>query len=83
MKILYFAWVRQKTGKAEENIEVPESVETVADLIAWLRGKGGGYEHAFADLRLIRSAVDQVHATPDTTIRDAREIAFFPPVTGG
>ena len=83
MKILYFAWVRQKTGIAEEDIQVPGEVATVADLIDWLRGRGPEFAHAFEDLRIIRAAVDQVHARPDTAIAGAREVAFFPPVTGG
>jgi molybdopterin synthase sulfur carrier subunit len=83
MKILYFAWVRQKTGIAEEDVQPPAEVATVADLIEWLRGRGPEFAHAFEDLRVIRAAVDQVHAQPGTAIGDAREIAFFPPVTGG
>lgn len=83
MKILYFAWVRNKTGISEEDVELPADVETVADLISWLRRRGPEYDHAFEDLRVIRAAVDQVHARHDTGIRNAREIAFFPPVTGG
>jgi len=83
MKILYFAWVRQKTGIAEEDIQLPAEVSTVAELIDWLRGRGPEFAHAFEDLRVIRAAVDQVHAQPDTAIANAREVAFFPPVTGG
>lgn len=83
MKVLYFAWVRQKAGKGEEHIEPPEEVETVSDLIGWLKAKGPAYESAFADLRTIRAAVDQSHAPLDASIRGASEVAFFPPVTGG
>ena len=83
MKVLYFAWVRQKAGKGEEVVEPPGDVETVSDLIGWLRTQGPGYEHAFEDLRTIRAAVDQSHAPLDASIRDASEVAFFPPVTGG
>lgn len=83
MKILYFAWVRQKTGIAEEDVQPPPEVVTVADLMEWLRDRGPEFAHAFEDLRVIRAAVDQVHAQPDATIAGAREVAFFPPVTGG
>lgn len=83
MKILYFAWVRQRTGIAEEDIDLPAGVTTVGDLIAWLRDRGPEFAHAFEDTGVIRAAVDQVHAQPETLIGDAREVAFFPPVTGG
>lgn len=83
MKILYFAWVRQKTGIAEEDIQLPAEVTTVTDLIGWLRGRGPEFAHAFEDTRIIRAAVDQVHAQPETAIAGAREVAFFPPVSGG
>ena len=83
MKVLYFAWGRQKTGKAEEVITPPEDAETVADLIDWLKARGPEYAHAFEDLRTIRAAVDQTHSRLDASIRGAREVAFFPPVTGG
>ncbi len=83
MKVLYFAWVRQRVGTGEEIVEAPDTVETVSDLIEWLKGRDEGYAQAFADLRVIRAAVDQEHAAFDAPIRDAREVAFFPPVTGG
>lgn len=83
MKLLYFAWVRQKAGKGEEDVDPPAHVETVSDLIAWLKTRGPGYEFAFEDLRVIRAAVDQSHAPLDASVRNAREVAFFPPVTGG
>jgi len=83
MKLLYFAWVRQKAGKDEENVDPPADVETVSDLIGWLKTQGPAYEHAFEDLRVIRAAVDQSHAPLDASVRNAREVAFFPPVTGG
>ena len=83
MKVLYFAWVRQKAGKDEEHIEPPGEVETVSDLIAWLKTQGLGYEYAFEDLRVIRAAVDQAHAPLDASVKGAQEVAFFPPVTGG
>lgn len=83
MKILYFAWVRERIGKADETVEPPASVVTVADLIAWLSGRGEEYAYAFEKPTIIRAAIDRVHAKHDAAIRSAREIAFFPPMTGG
>ena len=81
--LLYFAWVRERIGKASETVEVPGDVTTVADLVGWLRARGPGYELAFARPDLVRAALDQVHVKADASVRGAREIAFFPPVTGG
>jgi sulfur-carrier protein len=83
VKILYFAWVREKTGKAEEYIDLPADVTTVAHLVEWLKVRGPEYAEAFARSDVIRVAVNQVHVKPTASIADAREIAFFPPVTGG
>lgn len=83
VKILYFAWVRERIGKADEMVEPPASVVTVADLIAWLSGQGEEYAYAFERPAIIRAAIDRVHAKHDAVIRHAREIAFFPPMTGG
>jgi molybdopterin synthase sulfur carrier subunit len=83
MKVVYFAWVRERIGKAEEIVEPPAAVHTVADLIAWLAGRGEAYAHAFETPRVIRAAIDHAHVPPDTAIAGAREIAFFPPMTGG
>ncbi|CAL8968477.1 Molybdopterin synthase sulfur carrier subunit [Rhodoplanes serenus] len=83
MKVLYFAWVRERVGKAEETVEPPAGVVTVADLMDWLAGRDEAYAHAFENRRSIRAAVDQAHVRPDTAIAGAREIAFFPPMTGG
>jgi sulfur-carrier protein len=83
MTLLYFAWVRQKVGMAEEQIELPTGVATVGDLIAHLRARGGGYADAFAESTRLRAAVDQEHANFDTQIVEAAEVGFFPPVTGG
>ena len=83
MKVKYFAWVRERVGKAEENIEPPPDVQTVADLIGWLAQRGEGYAHAFETPRVIRAAIDHAHVKSDATIGRAREIAFFPPMTGG
>ncbi|ABQ33934.1 MULTISPECIES: molybdopterin converting factor subunit 1 [Bradyrhizobium] len=83
MKVKYFAWVRERIGKAEETIEPPASVRTVAELIAWLTAQGEGYAYAFEKPKVIRAAIDQSHVQPDAPISGAREIAFFPPMTGG
>ncbi|ODR96867.1 molybdopterin synthase sulfur carrier subunit [Methyloceanibacter stevinii] len=82
-RLLYFAWVKEKTGIASEDVELPESAGTVADVIAWLKTRGPEFENAFAQEETIRAAVDQTHARADASIAGAREIAFFPPVTGG
>ena len=83
MKVLYFAWVRERIGKAEETLEPPASAATVADLIVWLSSRGEEYAHAFERPAVIRTSIDKVHVKPETAIRGAREIAFFPPMTGG
>jgi molybdopterin synthase sulfur carrier subunit len=83
MKVKYFAWVRERVGKAEETIEPPESVRTIGDLIGWLTQRDEAYAYAFEKPRVIRAAIDHAHVKPDTAIAGAREIAFFPPMTGG
>ena len=83
MKLVYFAWVRERVGKAEEEVELPAEVATVGDLAAWLAGRGEEYAHAFENPKSIRAAIDKRHVRPDTAIAGAREIAFFPPMTGG
>jgi molybdopterin synthase sulfur carrier subunit len=83
LRILYFAWVRERIGKAEESLEPPTSAATVADLIAWLASRGEEYAYAFDKPGVIRTAIDKVHVKPDAAIRGAKEIAFFPPMTGG
>lgn len=83
MKLLYFAWIRERTGHAEEDIEVPAGVETVADLIGWLKTRGEEFEHAFENDTVVRAAIDRTHVPLTAPLKDAREIAFFPPMTGG
>lgn len=83
MKLMYFAWVRERIGKAEETIDPPATVSTVGDLISWLSSRGEEYAHAFETPKVIRAAIDHTHVRPDTAIAGAREIAFFPPMTGG
>jgi len=83
MRIVYFAWVRERIGKAEETVEPPADVRTVGELIAWLSDQGEGYAYAFEKPKVIRAAIDHTHVQPDAAISGAREIAFFPPMTGG
>ncbi len=83
MKLIYFAWVRERVGKAEETVELPAAVSTVGDLMSWLASRGEEYAHAFETPKVIRAAIDHTHVRPDTVIAGAREIAFFPPMTGG
>ncbi len=83
MKILYFARIRQIAGRGAEEVDVPASVATVADLIAFLSARDEAVAAALAESRTLRAAVDQVHAGLDAPIAGAREVAFFPPVTGG
>jgi molybdopterin synthase sulfur carrier subunit len=79
----YFAWVRERIGQAEESIAVPDGITTVGDLIGWLRDRGSQYAHAFEKPSAIRAAIDKSHVKHDAPIAGAREIALFPPVTGG
>ncbi|WP_395664913.1 molybdopterin converting factor subunit 1 [Methylocella sp.] len=83
MKALYFASVREKVGLAEEEFTPPDGVATLGELIGWLRGRGEGYADAFGHDRAVRAAIDRAHARPEAPISGAREIAFFPPMTGG
>lgn len=82
-KLIYFAWVRERIGKTEETIEPPAHVRTIDDLIAWLSARDDSYAHAFEKPKVIRAAIDHAHVRPDAVIAGAREIAFFPPMTGG
>ena len=83
VKLVYFAWVREKVGRSEETVELPAAVATVADLVAWLKARGPEYAAAFAKPEVIRTAIDRAHVKGSAPIAGAREIAFFPPVTGG
>jgi sulfur-carrier protein len=83
MRVLYFASVRQKIGKSEEQLALPSHVSTIADLVAVLRARGGGYAEAFADPRRLRAALNQEHVCFEAKLGENDEVAFFPPVTGG
>jgi molybdopterin synthase sulfur carrier subunit len=79
----YFAWVREKIGLGEERVALPDGVATAAELIGWLRARGEQYDEAFRKPEVIRIAIDRVHSKPSASIANAREIGFFPPMTGG
>ncbi|WP_341894181.1 molybdopterin converting factor subunit 1 [Ferrovibrio terrae] len=83
MRVLYFALLRERVGIPEETVTPPADVRTVADLVAWLRGRSAQHEAALADAALVRVAVNQDYARPDQAVAPGDEIAFFPPVTGG
>ena len=83
MRFKYFAWVRERIGRAEEEIEVPPAVATVGDLVEWLKQRGPEYENALAEPSVIRVALDRVHAERGKPIAGATEVALFPPMTGG
>ena len=83
MRILYFAWLRQRIGKSSEELEPPPEVDTPRALIGWLRGLGPGYAAAFSDEKPVRCAIDQEFQPLDAPLGTPKEIGFFPPVTGG
>ena len=83
VKLVYFAWVRERIGKAQEEVELPAQVRTIDDLLAWLASRGEEYAYAFEATPLIRAAKDRMHVKHDALVDGAREIAFFPPMTGG
>jgi molybdopterin synthase sulfur carrier subunit len=83
VRVVYFAWVREQVGRGDEQVELPADVATVADLVTWLKSRGPEYAAAFARAGVIRAAIDHAHVKADAPIAGAREIAFFPPVTGG
>jgi len=83
VKILYFASLREQLGTPAEEIELPAGVGTVAALRSHLRGRGGAWERALADGKLVRAALNQDMAPPTAALKAGDEVAFFPPVTGG
>lgn len=83
MKAVYFAWVRERIGKGEEEIAPPQGVNSVGELIEWLSARGEEYAYAFEKAKFIRVAIDRTHVKHDAPIAGAREVAFFPPMTGG
>ena len=83
MRVLYFAWMRQRTGLAEEEVAPPPGTDTVGALVAWLATRSPGHAEAFARPAMVRAAVNQDFAGPDHKVAAGDEVAFFPPVTGG
>ncbi len=83
LTVRYFAWVREKVGRGEETLNLPPELATVADLVAWLTARGPEYAAAFARPEVVRAAIDRMHVKPNAPLGKAREVAFFPPVTGG
>lgn len=83
VKLVYFAWVRERIGKGEEELDIPADVSTAGDLVAWLATLGEGYEEALRFPKAIRVAINQEHVEHHESIAGAREIGIFPPMTGG
>jgi molybdopterin synthase sulfur carrier subunit len=81
IEVRYFAWVRERVGVPRETVET--GAATVADLVAELKARGPGHASAFADTSALRVAVDQELADFDASLAGVREVAFFPPMTGG
>ncbi|AMJ60831.1 molybdopterin converting factor subunit 1 [Bosea sp. PAMC 26642] len=83
LKLVYFAWVRERVGLADETVTPPPGTTTIADLVRWLKSRDEGYQAAFDNEAIVRAAIDHRHVKPMASIAGAREIAFFPPMTGG
>lgn len=83
VRVYYFAWVRERIGLSDEHVTLPGDIRTAADLIAWLSGRGDNYAYALETPSTIRVAVDQLHIEQGEPLGEAREIALFPPMTGG
>ena len=83
LKLVYFAWVRERIGKGEEVVEPPASVTTVGDLVNWLAERGEEYAYAFENPKVIRAAINHAHVKATAPLTGATEVAFFPPMTGG
>ncbi|MCX8477779.1 MAG: molybdopterin converting factor subunit 1 [Sphingomonas sp.] len=83
MELLYFAWVRERIGTGQEQVDPPETVRSVADLIAWLATLSPGHAEAMREPERLRAAIDQKFVPLDAPLGAAREVALFPPVTGG
>ncbi len=83
MKFVYFAWVRERIGRPHEELDVPQTIGTAGDLLAWLKDQGPEYEHALSEPRAVRIAFDKRHVRPDAALAGVSEVALFPPMTGG
>ncbi|WP_296715145.1 molybdopterin converting factor subunit 1 [Rhodoblastus sp.] len=82
MRLVYFASLRERIGKSEEELDLPDSLRTIGELIDWLAARDEFYAAAFAK-GIARAAINKKHVKPEALIAGAREIAFFPPMTGG
>lgn len=83
VKLVYFAWVRERIGKSQEELSLPDHIKKIADLMAYLKTIDEGYAAAFQEPHIIRVALDKEHKEHHASIGAAKEIAFFPPMTGG
>ena len=83
MRIRYFAWLKHRVGRAEEELDLPPEIDSVAKLKAFLAERHAGFAEALASPGIVRCAVNQEHVPGDAPLRPADEVAFFPPVTGG
>ena len=83
LKLVYFAWVRERVGKTEEEVELPPDATTVGDVLRWLKERGEEYAYAFENEGIVRAALDHRHVKPEAPLAGVREVAFFPPLTGG
>ena len=83
MKLLYFAWLRQRVGKGTETLTPPPEVHDVRTLLEWLKRQSPGHAEALKDLSVVRVAVNQEHVSLDADVGPGDEVALFPPVTGG
>lgn len=83
VRVVYFAWVRERIGLSDEHLVLPDHVRTAGELIAWLSGRGDNYAYALESPSTIHVAVDQLHIEQDELLGSAREVALFPPMTGG
>ena len=83
MKVLYFAWLRERLNRGEEDIDVPDDITSVKELMDWIGSYDEAAKLAFSDRKLIRAAIDEKMVEHDASIKGAKTIAFFPPMTGG
>jgi len=83
LRVLYFAALRERVGRSEETVDVPDDVSRAGELRRWLASRGEPWTTAFAETRRVRVAVDQTMASEDAELHENAEVAFFPPVTGG
>ena len=83
MRLLYFAWLRTRIGTAEETVDPPPSVRSVAGLVEWLKTRGPGFAEALKNHKLVRVAVNKEYVGYDHPLAPGDEVALFPPMTGG